>query len=104
MNLHNGRNPSSRHAPDVAVGVGGGGVAAVVLDDDPAGVLGHEEVRLARRHRSPGRHGDVLVARTGGAKAVIHFFPLSLHIIGWWMFVIQSWKTTAGEEKSLTSS
>ena len=63
MNLHNGRNPSSRHAPDVAVGVGGGGVAAVVLDDDPAGVLGHEEVRLARRHRSPGRgrHGGVHV-------------------------------------------
>ena len=33
---------------------------AVVLDDS-AGVLGHEEVRLARRHRSPGRHGDVHV-------------------------------------------
>ena len=88
MNLH-GRNPS-RHAPDVAVGVGG---VAVVLDS--AGVLGHEEVRLARRHRRPGRHGDVRVVRVGGAMSVVHFFSRPLHI-GWREFVIRAWKTRGG--------
>ena len=88
-----GRDPS-RHAPDVAVGVGGGGV---VLHDS-AGVLGHEEVRLARRHRSPGSHG--IVDRPKSVVEEDFFF--SLHIISWREFVIQAWKTRGGE--SLTSS
>ena len=59
MSLY-GRNPS-RHAPDVAVGI-------VVLHD-PAGVLGHEEVRLARRHRSPGSHDeDIKIERIGRSQ------------------------------------
>ena len=76
MNLH-GRNPS-RHAPDVAVGVGG---VAVVLDD-PAGVLGHEEVRLARRHRSPGSHDAVGLDRIDRSQLLTFLLSPSILSVG----------------------
>ena len=55
---------------------------AVVLDD-PAGVLGHQEVRLARRHRSPGSHGDAVgLDRIGRSQLLTFLLSPSILTVG----------------------
>ena len=54
---------------------------AVVLDD-PAGVLGHQEVRLARRHRSPGSHDAVGLDRIGRSQLLTFLLSPSILSVG----------------------
>ena len=54
---------------------------AVVLDD-PAGVLGHEEVRLARRHRSPGSHDAIGLDRIGRNQLLTFLLSPSILTVG----------------------